>query len=224
MRLSDNTEVRAEIARTETDSDLGKETSDAVLLVAQHRTEKILATGYIREEEEGFGLGQQTSSTNAVRRIGAELSAEIGSKINEDGSDRSERRVTAQAYQETNLSQGSERQVADVVVQQDSQTFGISAGLRAISEDFGQAAEPRQSVLLLAGLRKTFVDQGLSISAVWEEPIQIGGESNDEASLFPGRAVFGVDKTLGKRVTANLRHEVTNGASASGQNTVAGLT
>jgi uncharacterized repeat protein (TIGR01451 family) len=224
LRLSDNTEVRAEIARTDVDSDLGKETSDAVLLVAQHRTEKILATGYIREEEEGFGLGQQTSSTNAIRRIGAELSAEIGSQINEDGSDRSERRVTAQAYQETNLSQGSERQVADVVLQQDSQTFGISAGLRAVSEDFGEAAEPRQSVLLLAGLRKTFVDQGLSISAVWEEPIQIGGDSNDEASLFPGRAVFGVDKTLGKRVTANLRHEVTNGATASGQNTVAGLT
>lgn len=224
LRLSDRTEVRAEVAKSDVETDAGTKSADAVLLVAQHRTEKLLATGYIREEEEGFGLGQQVSSTNAIRRIGAELSAEIGSKINEDGSDRSERRVTAQAYQETNLSQGSQREVADLVVQQESQTFGVSAGVRAVSEDFGSVAEPRQSLLLLAGLRKTFVDQGLSVSAVWEKPIQVGGETNDEASLFPGRAVFGADKTLGKRVMANLRHEITNGAAASGQNTVAGLT
>ncbi|MEL6665001.1 MAG: hypothetical protein AAFQ24_02620 [Pseudomonadota bacterium] len=224
VRLGDRTEVRAEVAKSSVETDAGSESAEAVLLVAQHRTEKLLATGYIREEEEGFGLGQQVSSTNAVRRIGAELSAEIGSKISEDGSDRSERRVTAQAYQETNLSRGSQREVADLVVQQDSQTFGVSAGIRAVSEDFGDVAEPRQSLLLLAGLRKTFVDQGLSISAVWEKPIQVGGETNDEASLFPGRTVLGADKTLGKRVTANIRHEITNGTAASGQNTVAGLT
>lgn len=224
LRLSDRTEVRAELAKSDVETDAGSESADAVLVVAQHRTEKLLATGYFREEEEGFGLGQQLSSTNAIRRIGAELSAEIGSKISEDGADRSERRVTAQAYQETNLSQGSNREVADLVLQQESQTFGVSAGVRAVSEDFGNVAEPRQSILLLAGLRKTFVDQGLSISAVIEKPIQAGGDSNDEASLFPERAVFGVDKTLGKRVTANLRHEITNGSDASGQNTVAGLT
>lgn len=224
LRLSDRTEVRAELAKTDVETDAGSDSAEAVLVVAQHRTEKLLATGYYREEEEGFGLGQQTTSTNAIRRIGAELSAEIGSKISEDGADRSERRITAQAYQETNLSQGSQREVADLVLQQESQTFGVSAGVRAVSEDFGNVAEPRQSVLLLAGLRKTFVDQGLSISAVIEKPIQSGGKSNDEASLFPGRTVFGVDKTLGKRVTANLRHEITNGSDASGQNTVAGLT
>lgn len=224
LRLNERTEIRAEVATSDVDTDAGTESADAVLLVAQHRTEKLLATGYIREESEGFGLGQQASSTNAIRRIGADLSAEIGSTLNEDGSDRSERRITAQAYQETNLSQDSQRNVADLVLQQDSQTFGLSGGLRAVSEEFGDETERRESVLLLAGLRKTFVDQGLSVSAVWETPIQRGEKNNDESSLFPGRTVLGADKTLGKRVTANLRHEITNGTNASGQNTVAGLT
>ena len=100
---------------------------------------------------------------------------------------------------------------------------GASIGVRAVSESFDDGAEARQSVLLLAGLRKTFLDQGLSISAVWEEPVRLG-DGNDESTVFPGRAVFGLDKTLGKTATLNVRHEITDGANASGHNTVAGVT
>lgn len=224
VQLTETTEIRAEYASSDVETELGADSGDALLIEATRRTEKLNVTGYFREESEGFGLGQQASSTSALQRIGAELSAEIGSEVSENGADRTVRRVTAQAYQETNLTQDAKRNVADVVLQQESQTFGASAGLRAVSEDFGGAAGARQSVLLLAGLRKTFVDQGLSLSAVWEEPIKVGGESNDEASLFPGRTVLGVDKTLGKRTTANIRHEISNGANASGQNTIAGIT
>ncbi|MEL6859404.1 MAG: hypothetical protein AAFO74_13535 [Pseudomonadota bacterium] len=224
VKVDDYTELRAEYASTDAETEFGETDGEAVLLEATRRTERLNMTGYFREESEGFGLGQQASSTSAVRRIGAELSAELTVSEAAPGADRSVRSLQAQAYQETNLSQSARRSVADAVLQHESQTFGASIGLRAVSEDFEDAADPRQSVLLLAGLRKTFVDRGLTISATWEEPVYAGGANDDESTLFPGRAVFGIDKTIGARATANVRHEVTNGANASGQNTIAGIT
>ena len=224
LRVGENAEIRAEYARSETQSDLGRKTGDAVLIEATRRTDRVSATGYYREESEGFGLGQQASSTTAIRRLGAQISAELGVIDKAESSDRIVRSVEAQAYHETNLTQNAERNVADLVWQQDSQTLGIRAGLRAVAEDFGDTAEPRQSVLALAGLRKSFVDQGLTLSAVFEKPITVRGNSSEESSLFPGRTVLGLDKSLGQRATANLRHEITNGTNASGQNTIAGIT
>lgn len=222
--LDDSTEIRAEVATTDAETDSGSQSGQAVLVEATRRTERLSMTGYYREETEGFGLGQQASSTSAIRRIGAQISAEIGVTETADGRDRSVRQVQAQAYRETNLSQDAERTVADVTVTQDSQTFGASVGVRAVSEDFDTDADPRQSILLLAGLRKTFVDQGLTISAIWEEPVHTDAERQDESSLFSGRTVLGLDKTLGSTASLNVRHEMTNGENASGQNTIAGVT
>lgn len=223
VNLDESTEVRAEIATSEANTELGDQSGDAVLVEATRRTEKLSMTGYYRQESEGFGFGQQASNTSALRRIGAQISAEIGVQEIEGSNDRAVRRVEAQAYHETNLTQRAERTVADALLTQDSQTFGASIGLRAVAEDYESEDDARRSVLLLAGLRKTFLDQGLTVSAVWEEPVnQVG--ANDEATLFPGRTVLGLDKTLGKTASLNVRHEITNGDHASGQNTIAGIT
>lgn len=223
VNLDASTEVRAEIATSEAHTELGDQAGDAVLVEATRRTERLSLTGYYRQESEGFGLGQQASNTSALRRVGAQISAEISTREIEGRQDRSVRRLEAQAYRETNLSQRAERTVADAMLTQDSQTFGASIGLRAVAEDYETEADARRSVLLLAGLRKTFLDQGLTVSAVWEEPLnQVG--ANDEATLFPGRTVLGLDKTLGKTASLNVRHEITNGDHASGQNTIAGIT
>jgi uncharacterized repeat protein (TIGR01451 family) len=216
-------EFRAELAASSAETEQGKRNGQALLLEAERRTETLSVTGYYREETAGFGLGQQSSQTSAIRRVGAQLSAELGVKDVAEGSDRSVRRVEAQAYREENLTTGARRDVADVSLRQDSQTLGGSVGLRAVSEDFEAVAAPRQSVLLTGSARKTFVDQGLTLTATHEEPVYTGGSNDDEATLFPGRTVVGLDKTLGRQATLNLRHEVTNGANASGDNTVAGI-
>lgn len=222
LQLNKHTELRAEYAASDTDTADGDTSGEAVLLEAIHRTETLNVTGYFREEAEGFGLGQQASSTSAVRRVGAQLSAELGVSDSETSNDRAVSQLDVQAYHESNLSQDAQRNVADAVWRRDSQTFGVQAGLRAVSEKYAETDGTRDSVLLLAGLRKTFVDQGLSVSAVWEKPLS-ETRGDDEATLFPGRTVLGLDKTLGKRATANLRHEITNGENASGQNTIAGI-
>ncbi len=224
IRLGEQTEIRAEAAASSAKTDLGKQSGNAWLVEATRRSENLSLTGYYREETEGYGLGQQSSASSAIRRVGAQLSAELGATDVAGGNDRSVRRIEAQTYREENLSVGTRRDVVDLALRQDSQTFGASVGLRAAAEDFNTLAAPRQSVLLTASLRKTFLDQGLTISAAHEEPIYSGGANDDDVTLFPGRTVLGVDKTLGRRATLSLRHEVTNGGDASGDNTVAGIT
>ena len=221
--LDTKTELRVEYAVSETQSDLGNTDGEAILMEATRRSDTVTVTSYFREESEGFGLGQQASNTSAIRRIGGQLSAELQVKDTANGKNRLVRSLEGQVYQETNLSQDAKRSVADIVWQQESQTLGLQAGLRAVAEDFADADVPRQSVLAIAGARHSFIDQGLTISAIVETPITTTSKNDDESTLFPGRTVFGLDKTLGNRATANVRHEVTNGANASGQNTVAGI-
>ncbi len=223
IKLGEKTEIRAEMATSQTATEAGKQNANAWLFEATRRSETLSVTGYYREETEGFGLGQQSSETSAIRRIGVQLSAQLGVAEVADGNDRSVRRIEAQAYREENLSVGTRRDVADVALRQDSQAFGASVGLRAIAEDFDTLANPRQSMLLTGSVRKTFVDKGLTLTAAREQPIWGGGENDDDATLFPGRTVIGADKTLGRQATLSVRHEVTNGGNASGQNTVAGI-
>lgn len=224
LQLGKSTEIRAEFARTQTDIDSVSQASDAVLLEATRQSGWYNVTAYYRSEDEGFGLGQQSSSTSALRRYGVQLGAELSVTDLEDSNDRSVRRLDAQTYREENLSSNARRDVAEVALGQESQTFGARLGLRAVAEDFGDAEAPRQSVLITGGVRKTFLEQGLTLSASHEEPVYTGGANDDEATLFPGRTSIGIDKTLGRRATLNVRHEVTNGSDASGENTVAGIT
>jgi hypothetical protein len=106
-----------------------------------------------------------------------------------------------------------------VSLRQDNQLFGMSGGLRAVDEDLG-ADGKRQSILVTGSARKNFVKQGLTVSLAHEQPV--GGE--DESSLFPQRTILGLDKTLTEWATLNVRHERQNGANASGNTTVAGVT
>lgn len=223
LRPDKQTEIRAEIAATDAETEQGEVSGEAVLLEAIRQTDTLRISAYFREESEGFGLGQQASSTSSLRRVGAQLSAELGVSDVAGGTDRSVRRLEAQIYDEKNLSQNARRTVGDIALRQDSQAFGASIGLRAVAEDYEGQADPRQSVLLTGGIRKTFLDHGLTLTAAHEEPVYTGGANDDEATLFPGRTIVGLDKTLGQRARFSLRHEVVNGSDASGENTIAGI-
>ena len=219
-RLSDTTEIRAEVATSSREAETGTERANAYLIEAVRQSEALTVTGYVREDEAGFGLGQQTSATSGIRRIGADLSAQLSESTNESSGQRTERHIDARAYREENLSNRASRDVAELALRQDSQVMGASVGLKGVREDYDDEEE-RTSLLVTGSLRKTFVDQGLTLTASHEQPVF---QSNDEATLFPQRTLLGLDKELTDWATLNLRHEVNNGANASGNNTLAGVT
>ncbi|MDJ0919748.1 MAG: hypothetical protein QNI84_01360 [Henriciella sp.] len=224
LQVTDNLQLRGEIASSSSETTDGEADGSAFLVEAVRRGRFVSATGYYREESEGFGIGQQSSSTSALRRVGAQISAELGVSDSAEGAGRSVRRLDGQVYREENLSDNSRRDVADLTLRHESPVFNASVGFRAISEDFEDEAEPRQSLLLTSSVQKVFVDQGITLTAAHEEPLYGGGDNDDEATLFPGRTLLGIDKTLGRTATLNIRHEATNGTNASGENTIAGIT
>lgn len=220
-RLNETTELRAEAATSSRETETGTERADAYLIEAVRQSETLTVSAYVREEGEGFGLGQQASNTGGIRRLGADVSARLFEKVSEDTGQRTERYLDAQAYSEESLSQNATRKVADIALRQENDAFGASIGLKSVSESYDD--EDRQSLLLTGSVRKNFQEHGLTLTASHEQPLARSG-SNDEASLFPQRTQLGLDKRLTDWATLNFRHEINNGADASGDNTVAGLT
>ncbi|MEM7493980.1 MAG: DUF11 domain-containing protein [Pseudomonadota bacterium] len=224
IRVSSALELRAEVAQSDSDTDEGRRDGTAVLFEGLYRLGKTGVTGYYREETEGFGLGQQSSNTAATRRYGIDLIRELSTKDSQTGQNRSVRSIEARAYREENLTQKAERTVADISLRQDSQILSANVGLRAVDENYEQTDENRQSLQLLGGAQKYFESLDLTLTVQHEQPISVNGGDGDEATLFPQRTVLGVDKALGDRATLTVRHDITEGENASGENTFAGIT
>lgn len=223
-RVSETLEVRAELAtssREPGETGTGKTEAEAWLVEAVHEGERLAATGYIREEQAGFGVGQTGSNTAASRRYGAQLSALIDETTEAQTGARRTRTLTGEAYREDALDTGAQRSVAELGLQQAGQLMTLGAGLRVVNETI-EGADPRQSLQATVNGSRSFPELGLTLTAAHDQPL--GSENSDEVSLFPQRTLIGLDKQITSRATLNLRHELTDGQAASGENTTAGLT
>ena len=222
-RLTENTEIHAEIARSERkpgpDGD-AKQSADAYLIEAIHQSEAITVAGYVREEQAGFGVGQTGTNTNGIRRYGVQGSALIAEINNLETGERATRTLTAQAYREEALGRDEVRSVGEIGFQHAGQLLTVGAGLRAVDEALSSG--PRESLQATANVSRAFPEIGLTVTAAHEQPL--GSENANETSLFPRRTILGADKLLTQRATLNLRHEVIDGDNASGKNTTAGIT
>lgn len=219
-KLSESTELRAEMATSSRDTETGTERAAAYLAEIERKSETLTVSGYIHEEQAGFGLGQQGSNTSGIRRLGAAVSAQVDESIDEDTGRRERLFFDGKAYTERALGSNASRDVGEVRLRSESEQTGIEAGLKAIRETLGSTGEVRESVLAVGLVRHVFVDHGLTVSASHEQPVT----GRDESSLFPQRTLLAADKVLTEWATLNLRHEINNGANASGDNTLAGVT
>ena len=66
------TELRAEMARSESDDPLRAKSADAYLTELTHVSERLDARAYMREQDAGFGVGQQLSTEAGTRKIGVD--------------------------------------------------------------------------------------------------------------------------------------------------------
>ena len=216
--VTDNTEVRLEYAMTEDKTGVDGETREAVLAEVIHTSDKISAEAYFREEDGGFGLGQQNSNTNGIRRYGASVNVKIDEYEDEETGRRGQRTLQSKAYHEDNLGTGNSRDTAEVTLRQTGEKLNVSGGLRVSRDKLVNQAD-RKSVLALAQASYKLPEQKATLTAAIKQPI--GGK--DAVTNYPRRITVGADKMIGSKTTATIRHEILDGANASGQNTVVGL-
>ncbi|MBC7756329.1 MAG: DUF11 domain-containing protein [Bdellovibrio sp.] len=194
--INDTTKLKAELAHSNSSVAGSKSSGNAYLAEVIHQDDKFDAKAYVRQQDGGFGLGQQAGSETGTRKIGAEGRAKISDTV----------QIQGQAYRQETLGTGASRDVADARVEQKFGDLSTYYGGR-LAQDNDGAGKNRDSKQAIAGIGYEMLNKKLSLRAGTE----IGFGSADSTD-FPDRLTFGADYKLTEKTSAFAEHEIAKGS------------
>jgi uncharacterized repeat protein (TIGR01451 family) len=198
VQVGPSTTVRAEVAATKTDQ-AGVETEgSAYLAELQHRSASLDGRVYMREQEPGFGLGQQNGSETGMRKIGGDLSYRIDRPWS----------VGGEAFRQENLSTGAVRDMAELRGRYTTAVYEAFAGLRHVEDTVG-TGESFRSEQFFGGLKYQFTER-LAGRVQHDQTLN----SSDNSVDYPTRTTIGADYRLNRTATLFAEQEFTRGAQA----------
>jgi hypothetical protein len=172
------------------------EDGSAASVELEHNGEGLDLRAFIREVDDGFGLGYQSEADKGVRRLGVDARAELGEHWAFDG----------EAGWQQLLATRDIRNLARAQLRYDRNSFGASLGLTHAEDEFADG-DARQSELVDVGLSKRFLDDRLTLR------INNSTALNDEAESldFPTRLLLGADYRLNPNVDLVAEYEEAEG-------------
>jgi uncharacterized repeat protein (TIGR01451 family) len=206
-KLNASTELRAEVATS--DSELAGESRDGTAWLAElaHRGPALTGRLYYREMEEGFGLGQQQGSEEGTRKYGADAAWRLRARLHLEGV----------LYRQTYLDTDAQRDVAEMAVRYQAERYATRFGLRQATDELGDGTLRRSTQALLGG--NVAVTRRLTLRAEHEQALA----GNDASRDFPTRTLLGADFRLTAKVTLFAEQEITRGENRDTEGTRAGL-
>ena len=207
-RIGDVTELKAEIARSDSaPAGLAQEGS-AYLAEIKHTANRVDGRVYLREQEEGFGLGQQRATESATRKAGFDGRVRMNERMD----------VAGEVFQQDNLASDARRQVAQAELryQGDNRTFGV--GLRSARDEDAAGATMSSNHATARTSWQTFNDR-LTMRASTE--LSFGG-ANDNID-YPARSVLGLDYHFNESLSAFGEYEFGDGEQIETKMTRVGL-
>ena len=208
IRLGDRSEVKAELAYTEAEKRSDSHSGWAYRVEAEHGTGSMNARAYIREQREGFGIGQQFSGSGGTRRFGARVDQDLGGEF----------RVDSEAFQEDNLTSGNTRRVGDTQVKWKRERSELGLGARVVRES--RESGNLESNLVTARATQAFLNGRLRLNANGEYDLGGGGGENTD---FPTRLDFGGDYEVFSGIRLFGRQEYTFGDDRNTEDTRVGV-
>jgi len=208
LNLGANTELSLEVAtseRTEDDTELN---GDAYLVELSHRSDKFDGQLYLREQETGFGLGQQKASEAGTRKMGADGSYRLTDDFN----------VQGEVYRNYNLDTDAERDLGELNLNYTFDSTTFHTGLRHAEDRFADGTS-NSSDQIFAGISQRMLDDRLLLRLDREQSLG----SNDDNPDFPTRTVLGADFKLTDSVILFGEQEYTEGEYADTQGTRLGM-
>jgi len=206
-KIMDGTTLKGEVARTDTRfGNLGRE-GNAYLAELEHRSKNLEGKVYIREQDEGFGLGQQNGSETGTRKGGIDAAYKFSDSITLGG----------QAYRQYNLSTGGVQDVAEGKVSYTLGPYSAHLGLRHASDKLGDGTINSSEQITMGGSWLT-LNKRLTLRVDHDQ--SIGGNNNIS---FPTRTSFGADFKLTQKVSLFAQQEITSGSGANTNTTSAGM-
>ena len=212
IQVTDHATLRAEAGVT----GRGNDQAMAVLIEAEHASDRIEATASYAQAEDGYGLGQLTSARTGLRRYGMAAEVRLHEGVDEATGRRAATSLDVEAYREESLVSDARRDLAEIALRQDGARLGAALGLRGVSERVG--GEERRAALLTMQLRRAFPDWGASVSLTRDQSL-----TGDAPSLFAERTAVAIEKRLTEWVRAEARHQILHGERGQSATTTVGL-
>jgi len=208
IKLTDNTNLRLEAAQTEDDKATGQTgNGKAYLAELEHQNARSTSKAYVRENEDGFGLGQTNGSETASRKIGAETNIKATDKL----------QVTGEVYRQENTSTETKRDVAEAQGEWRLDIADLRLGLRSAEDTRGDGSS-QKSEQITTGATKSFFDNRITAHVDREENISSGNSVD-----FPTRTELGVDYRITGNASLFIEQERTQGQHRDTRNTLIGV-
>ncbi len=197
VQLTPSTKARAELATTKTDTPDAAGARTAYLAEVQHHSKVVDGKVYLREQESGFGLGQQNVSESGTRKIGGDVAWRASQPVS----------VSAEAFRQENLTTGADRVMAEARGTYALPPYELYTGLRH-AEDSLVGGSTYRSEQLFAGAKYRFTD-ALTGRVQHDQTL-----NRSEASVdFPTRATLGLDYRVTRDSTVFADQEFTRGST-----------
>ena len=208
LLLGDRSKLRAEVGSSQRNAAAGKESGSAYLLELSHEAGGLSARAYARQQDAGFGLGQQAGSEAGTRKLGADVRLKLSDSM----------QIQAEAYRQQNQVNQAQRDVAEARGQWKSEGLTTQAGLRTAQESDGKGKEAsvRQ---LIGGVAYEVPDTALTLRMTTE--LDVG--SQGESVAFPNRVTLGVDYKLNPQLTLFAQQEFVRSGELKADTTRVGL-
>lgn len=210
--LTDSLIVKTEFATSEKEVGINTLDGDAYLVEFIQDGEKLDASLYVREQDEGFGLGQQNVGEGGTRKTGIDTRYSLSN----------EHSLNGEMYQEKDLVNNATRDVMDATYDYENDgTLGY-VGARQAQDKYDTGEKYSSSQLLLGASTNNLMDKKLTLSADSEIVLE-SDEEEGESSDFPNRLELGADYRLNKAVDLLLGQEFSWGDQEDYQGSSVGM-
>jgi uncharacterized repeat protein (TIGR01451 family) len=177
-QIAPATELRAEVARSESDDPLRTASADAYLTEVTHVSERLDARAYVREQEAGFGVGQQAGSEAGTRKVGVDGRYHLTERFTVEG----------ETYRQEVLDTGAQRELVGAQLRRDADDYSIGAGARHVADTALPSGDTESQHAFVNGSLDLFKDL---ITLRASQDFALGGKNSSVD--FPARSVVGLD-------------------------------
>lgn len=196
-----NSEIRAEFAVSDAKAKAGNNGPDtgralAWLVEAEHHGKRFDALAYARQQDAGFGVGQNNLAENGTRKYGVEGRIRVTPELSLVGS----------AYQEDYLKSDARRQAGRALIEYRGKSLDLRAGI-TVANDRLINGDTAQSTIAQFGATRKLLNNRLELDAQTELPI--GGK--DESIDFPARHKLGARFAVTSDVSLIAGYEIADG-------------
>ena len=205
-------EVRAEVAQTDSANPLRGE-AGAYVAEIKRVTERLDLQAYVREQQPGFGVGQQLLTETGTHKVGMDAHAKLAGRWTARG----------EAFRQENLTTGADRELVSAEARHESDDATESFGVRRVVDDLPATAGPQSgeklSELVSVGGSRDLANDRITLRALTEQAVNHRDESLD----FPERTTLGVDYHFNAATTLFGEVEDANGANIDARMTRIGV-